>query len=186
MRNIRLAEWILGLVIASDRAASTAGDLAEEKAIRGPVWFWCAVLRTAASHVCRGVAETPTRVVGLAFLGAVFGLMLEFLFAWESGAVFFWMSLHRIHWNLFWMVLLETPSLIASFLIGRILARWAVNREVAVGLVYVILAPACGLFIDPPAGVSVFAAAGVVLGGAALQTPALAGAIWGRRRRLAA
>jgi hypothetical protein len=190
MRSIRLAEWILSLVTAPDRATSTAGDLAEERATRGPIWFWDAILRTVASHVWRGIAETPARVTGLAFLGAIVEVTAEFVGAFLSGVIFFfaaWWGAHPIQWHSpFWTIVSAIPSLITSLIIGRILARWAVDREVATCLVYVILTPTCSLIIDPPEGLGVLSVVAGFLGTVALQTPALAGAVWGRRHRLRA
>lgn len=188
MRSVRLAEWILGLVTAQDRASSTAGDLAEERAGRGPIWFWCAVLRTVASHVWRGISERPVRVAGLAFLGAVFEVTVEFLWAGLSGVLFFFAArwgAHPTQWQSpLWTIVFAIPSLITSLIIGRMLARWAVDREIAACLVYVILTPTCALIIDPPEGLGVLTVVAVFLGTAALQTPAMAGAVWGRHRRL--
>jgi hypothetical protein len=65
-----------------------------------------------------------------------------------------------------------------------VLAHWAVDRELAACFVYVIVTPACALIVDPPEGVGVLTVIAVFLGTAALQTPALAGAVWGRRRRM--
>ena len=93
MRSIRLAEWILSLVTAPVRAASTAGDLVEERSTRGPIWFWNSVLRTVASHVWRGIAEAPARVAGVAFLGAVIEVAAGFLWAFLSGIMFFFAGL---------------------------------------------------------------------------------------------
>src|ERR1035437_2113127 len=62
MHSVHIAEWILALVTTRDRAASTVGDLTEGAATRGVVWFWCGVLRTAASLLWRDVAEHPARV----------------------------------------------------------------------------------------------------------------------------
>ena len=190
MRSICLAEWMLSLVTAPDRATSTAGDLAEERATRGPLWFWDAILRTVASHVWRGIAERPARVPGLALLGAVFEVMVEFLWAGLSGVMFFfaaWWGAHPSQWRSpVWTIAFAIPSLITSLIIGRMLARWAVDREVATCLVYVILTPTCYLIIDPPEGLGVLSVVAVFLSTAALQTPALVGAVWGRRRRLRA
>jgi hypothetical protein len=55
MPSLHIAEWILALVTRQDRAMSTTGDLTEEAATRGVVWFWSHVVRTAASLLWRHV-----------------------------------------------------------------------------------------------------------------------------------
>jgi hypothetical protein len=63
MHNIYIAEWILALVTSGDRAMSTTGDLLEEAAARGAVWFWSHVLHTAASLLWRDNAENRARFI---------------------------------------------------------------------------------------------------------------------------
>lgn len=184
MSNIRFAEWILSLVSAPDRAVSTAGDLAEGMATYGAVWFWSAVARTAASHVWRGVAEMSGRVARAAFVGGFLAVAAGFLWAYLSGSVFWYMAGAHIHHSVLWAIVLNMPSLITALVIGRIMARWAVDREVAACLVYIILMPALDLIVDPPQGFGVLGVVVVFLQTAALQIPALAGALWERRRRL--
>jgi hypothetical protein len=186
MRNIRLAEWILSLVTTPERASSTAGDLVEEGAVRGRVWFWHAVLRTVASHVWRGVTDAPGRVLGVAFAGAILNGAAGFLLAGLFGVVFFVVSFFALGAHLndtFLGILVAILFLIISFLTGRVLARWAVGRELAACLAYVIVASACNLFDDSRTNAGVLTVIAVFLGNMAMQTPALAGAIWGRRRR---
>jgi hypothetical protein len=69
MRNAAAAEWILSLVAAPDRTASTIGDLVEEASARGILWFWSSVLRTACSYLWRDLRASPLRMVRLAFWG---------------------------------------------------------------------------------------------------------------------
>lgn len=89
MHSTNIAEWLLALVTTRDRAASTIGDLTEGLATRGAVWFWSAVLRTAASLLWRDIAERPARLTGLAFLGLALYIGIDLLFAGLSGVVFF-------------------------------------------------------------------------------------------------
>lgn len=57
MRSHRLAEVILSLTVAPDRAASVVGDLVEER--RGPVWFWTSLARVALSSIGRDLLTAP-------------------------------------------------------------------------------------------------------------------------------
>ncbi len=89
MYNSHIAEWILALVTTRGRAASIIGDLTEGAATRGAIWFWSGVLRTAASLLCRDIAERPARLAGLAFAGLGVYVGIELIFAGLSGAAFF-------------------------------------------------------------------------------------------------
>jgi hypothetical protein len=63
------AECILALVAAPERAASTVGDLLEERSRRGRLWFWSSVLRTAASYVWQDLRTAKGRMLVLAIQG---------------------------------------------------------------------------------------------------------------------
>jgi hypothetical protein len=69
MPKVAVAEWILSLVVAPDRAATTVGDLVEDASTRRVVWFWSSVLWTALSHLWRDLSASPFRMVRLAFWG---------------------------------------------------------------------------------------------------------------------
>jgi len=146
MHNIHIAEWILSLVTSRDRAASTVGDLAEEAAARGVVWFWSGILRTAASLLWRDVSENPVRVTGLAFLGLAVYIGIDLLHAGLSGVAFFWAARaigpppHPLHLDsIGWKIWFAAPIPVSSLCIGRILARWAPGRELAACAMYAIL-----------------------------------------------
>jgi len=64
-----------------------------------------------------------------------------------------------------------------------VLARLAVDREMAACVVYMVLMPILSLITDPPEGFGVWGVAGVFLATMAWQIPALAGALWVRRCR---
>jgi hypothetical protein len=150
MRSIHIAERILGLVTSRDRAASIAGDLAEEAATRGARWFWSGVTHTAASLVWRNLAESPARMTGLAFLGLALEIALSLLpialiylaaivvdqFELPGPPVF--AGLRYLSYPL----ILVTP-----ILIGRLLAYRAPGRELSACLAYAILASIFNLAI---------------------------------------
>lgn len=182
MHSVNFAEWILALVTTRDRAASTVGDLTEGAASRSVVWFWSGVLRTAASLLWRGVAEHPARVMGLAFLGLVVNVGIDWVFTALSGVAFFFaamasghpLQLDSIGWNLWFNV----PVLVSSLLVGRMLARWAPGRELATCVVYALFASIYN--VAPMLGAD--GAFSELL--CILIVPA--GAVWGRGRRLRA
>ena len=133
MHSIHIAEWILSLVTSRDRAASTVGDLMEQAADRGIVWFWSGILRTAASLLWRGVVENNARVARLAFLGLAIYVGIDMLYAFLTGVVFF-LAANSIGWKF----LLAARLLGSSLLIGRLLARQAPRRELAACLVFAV------------------------------------------------
>jgi hypothetical protein len=69
MRRDAIGESILSYVCLPDRAASTVGDLAEEGASHGALWYWRNVLGAASAHVVADLHAAPWRMLGLAFWG---------------------------------------------------------------------------------------------------------------------
>ncbi len=143
MHNMNVAEWILALVTTDDRAASTVGDLMEEMAPRGVLWFWSGVFRTAASLLCRNVAEQPARLIGLAFLGLAVYIGIDLAFAGLSGFAFFQSAMasgHPLHLDsIGWQLWFALPVVVSSLFIGRMLAHWAPGRELAACVACTIL-----------------------------------------------
>jgi hypothetical protein len=190
MRNIHIAEWILGLVSNRDRAACAVGDLVEAGAQRGVVWFWSRILRIAASFLWRGVAENPVRIGGVAFLGLAVDVAASLLVAAVLGVVFFVAARNGIQVqsnSVWWTIGLDAPTLFLSLFIGRMLARWAPGRELSACLAYGMLGSVLSLIlmVVSPEGLGFSALFGVFLSDAVQRTPVLAGALWGRHRRLA-
>jgi hypothetical protein len=190
MRKIHIAEWILGLVTSRDRAATMVGDLVEEGA-RGVAWFWSRILRIAVSFLWRGVTESPVRITGLAFIGLAVDVVASIFLAGASGVLFFFAARngHQLQLNaVWWTILLDAPTLVMSALIGRMLARWAPGRELAACLAYGILGSLLSfvMMLVSPGGLGISALLWVFLSDVAQRTPVLAGALWGRHRRLAA
>jgi hypothetical protein len=185
MHKLHIAEQILALVTSSDRAASIAGDLSEEAATRGAAWFWSGVLRTAVSLLWRDVAENPARVTVLAFVGLAIYVGLDLLFAGLSGFAFFIAAFRSGHAPqlsfIGWRIWFLAPALVCPLSVGRMLARWAPGREASACLAYAMAALICGF-------ISMVVAPGSVgfLSDAVPQTLVLAGAAWGRHRRLGA
>lgn len=191
MHRIRIAEWILRQATSEDRAASTAGDLTEEAATRGGVWFWSALFRTGAALIWREVADAPARVTGAAILGLTVDVVASLLLAALSGAAFFvaaWSGHHVASNSMWWRIGLDAPPLVLSLAIGRMLARWAPDRELGACLAYAILGTIFSftLMFFSTGGLGTAALLSGFLTDALERTPALAGAIWGRRRRRAA
>jgi hypothetical protein len=187
MRSIHIAEWILGVVTSRDRAASTVGDLVEQAAARGVLWFWSGILRTAASLLWRGVAEHPVRITAVGLIGLAIDGVASLLLAGLTGVVFFviaW-SGHHVHPSSAWWI---APQLVISVLIGRVLARWAPGRELSACLAYGILGSIVSLCADviSPGGLGSSTLFWLFLGDVAQRIPVLAGAAWGRRSRLTA
>lgn len=81
MRESAIAELILSLVISPDRAASTLGDLLEERQTRGSLWFWWSLLGTVSSHVWQDLRLDPR----WALRRGLWGIAVELLY---SGLLF--------------------------------------------------------------------------------------------------
>lgn len=86
MRSGHPAEWILSLLEPPERASSTVGDLMEEAAGRGPLWFWIQVTCTALILLWRGLTAAPLRMIGFAVMGW-FGCMAASLVLWWGGFI---------------------------------------------------------------------------------------------------
>jgi hypothetical protein len=132
MRNAgALAEWILSLVTSRERAAAMIGDLVEEEA--SPLAFWGSIAWTALSLIWRDFSVAPLGMFGL----AVYGLLISILFSAFQGvaaallivyvfpAALPALSMDRVIGTslvLFWA---------GSFIAGILLARRAIDREMA-------------------------------------------------------
>lgn len=186
MHNIHIAEWILALVTRRDRAMSTTGDLTEQAANRGVVWFWSRVFRTAGSLLWRDIAARPARLIALAFRGLAIYIGISLLFAFLNGIAFFIASFSTsgasgqpLHWDsVGWKIWFILPVWISSLLIGRMLARKAPGRELAACLVYAIVVSVYNLL-------PMFGDNGVFSNVVCILS-VLAGAAWSRYRTAAA
>jgi hypothetical protein len=151
MRNAAVAEWILTLVATPDRAASTVGDLVEEAASRGSLWFWSCVLRTAGSHLWHDLTVSPLRMLGLAFRWLLMCWFLSFLIG--AFVISVWIGILD-HWGVRvcdaggcfvsvppwgYSTLAVVVYTAIPFLVGWNVARWSNGRELATALAVVVL-----------------------------------------------
>jgi hypothetical protein len=212
LNSAEVAQWILSLVTAPDRAASTVGDLMEDAAVRGVWWFWLGVFRTTLSLLWQEIAENPARMAGLAvrgvildvtFVGASFvGMVLVFGFV--GGLVGMGMSAEGVvapssnfipSWWLRWLGGLMSFFLVVGcdFQVGRWIARRAPGKEIAACLAMIVVE---GIVINLIGTAITFLYYGetiriveFLLGVSVCQLPVLvyhipcfAGAVWVRRR----
>jgi len=143
MRKADIAEWILSLTTTPERAASMAGDLAEQATAQGLLWFWGSLLRTTAAFVGRAWADNPGRMTALAF-GACLceaGLLILMLIAILAMAIVLFLVMtvssgtmprisHVWGFRVGWTLAL-TGSVICEFFVGKWLARRAPGQEIA-------------------------------------------------------
>jgi hypothetical protein len=147
MRKVDAAQWLLSLTTTPERAASTAGDLAEEYASRGLLWFWWSLLGTATSLIWTSFAESPMKLTGLAvrtllrsalyFFLADLGIMLVFatvVIAVMDGPH----GTEDLIMDLWWIAG-GLAVLLSSILLGKWLARTAASQELAVWVLSGIL-----------------------------------------------
>jgi len=78
MRDAGPAEALLSLFTARERAESIAGDLIEERDVRGSAWFWLNVVRTTFALFASTLANAPATVCALGVLG--FALLVALTF----------------------------------------------------------------------------------------------------------
>ena len=78
MRDASPVQALLSLFTAPDRAESIAGDLTEEREVRGSVWFWFHVFRTTFALFTNALATAPVMALALAALGFALFVMLAF------------------------------------------------------------------------------------------------------------
>ena len=143
MRKVALAEWILSLTVAPDRAATTVGDLVEDATTRGVLWFWSSVLWTTLSHFLRDLGASPMRMIRLAFWGWLTQIYLTLLIAFPL-----------VTWSLItgrpivippWVNSTLTISLgviLLPFLIGWAVANLSRGRELAMAFAFNVISAA--------------------------------------------
>jgi hypothetical protein len=129
MRKAGIAEAILSLTTSRDHAASIAGDLVQQAPFKGASWFWGSLVRTTASLTWKAFTEAPVRVTGLALLGLF--LQMFYMLVIQVPIVLLHLGIGRRA--------VESPGweymfafLVASYFIGKWLARRAPQKELAV------------------------------------------------------
>ena len=109
MRDASRAEALLSLFTTRDRAESIAGDLIEERDVRGSAWFWVHVFRTTFALFTSALASAPVSALALGALGFVLfvtlafaGVAAVFLFPFLGSGVS-WVLLSLFWWSAaFW------------------------------------------------------------------------------------
>lgn len=71
MRSAPVSLTLLSLFTSPERASEIWGDLKEEAATRGRIWFGSHVVRTAFALCWNGFRRTPFRTTGAALAGFV-------------------------------------------------------------------------------------------------------------------
>jgi hypothetical protein len=145
MRKAGIAEAILSLTTSGDHAAAIAGDLVQQAPLKGAMWFWGSVVRTTTSLTWKAFTEAPLRVTGLALLGML--LHMFYIIVIQVPIILLHLGLsgelstarrpvpsEPAEFNFTatagWEYMFA--FLVASYLIGRWLAKRAPQRELAV------------------------------------------------------
>ena len=184
VRNAQVAEWILSLVTSPDRAAATVGDLMEDIASRGSVWFWIGVLQTAFSIMWREVGANPGRMARLA--GGAFLMGWVWTFVCFAVIIPLAMALRPGDPNVWASWIFTVPSiLVVMFLVpfqqGRWVARRSSGQELAPCLALTFATAVLSVITAAYFRTGVFETVfSVTLG----PIPTFAGAAWVRRQRL--
>ena len=104
MRDASPVQALLSLFTSPDRAESIAGDLTEEREVRGSAWFWVHVFRTTSALFTNELSAAPVMTLALVALGfalfvslAFTGVAAVFLFpfigsgaSWGLLSLFWW------------------------------------------------------------------------------------------------
>jgi hypothetical protein len=104
MRDPSPVPALLSLFTTPDRAESIAGDLTEEREVRGSAWFWFHVFRTTSALFTNELSAAPVMTLALVALGfalfvslAFTGVAAVFLFpfigsgaSWGLLSLFWW------------------------------------------------------------------------------------------------
>jgi len=148
MRRTDAAEWFLSLTTSRDHAAAIAGDLAQQAPQLGTRWFWTSLLRAAASLTWRGFADAPLRMSGLGLVGLLLLIIYAVLFMIPITLAHFAIAVARFQappgtppgtgevgfavagLSSVWES--AVAFMIATFFLGKWLARRAPQRELVV------------------------------------------------------
>lgn len=171
MRKDLLAERLLSLVGPSERVASAIGDLLEEDAERGRVWFWGSVARLWLSLLVRDLGVAPFKMAAAAALSWFVYMMLSALLAFAGYFVvaIFWgagymLSNHtglelladvlrlRFDWPpvssvATWWIQAVALFAIAPFQLGRASAPYWRGHEVSLAVVTLLIWTAMARFV---------------------------------------
>jgi drug/metabolite transporter superfamily protein YnfA len=146
MRKVDFAESILLLTTTPERAASTAGDLAEESTQRGTLWFWTSLLRTTASLIWRAWTAEPRRIMALALkaclmqIGIFIGVAVCAIIGGVAATIALGVKVGPNPQNGILLIIAGIGVLASDFLIGRWIARRAPGREFAAWIGYMVVA----------------------------------------------
>jgi len=105
MRDASRAQALLSLFTTRDRAESIAGDLTEERDVRGLAWFCFHVFRTTFALFTSALASAPATALALGALG--FALLVTLAFAGVAAVSLFpflgsarsWVLLSLFWWS---------------------------------------------------------------------------------------
>jgi hypothetical protein len=106
MRDASRAEALLSLFTTRERAESIAGDLAEERDVRGSAWFWFHVFRTTFALFTSALTSALPTTLALGALGLTLFVILAFggfavvaLFPFLLGTAKSWVFLSLFWWS---------------------------------------------------------------------------------------
>lgn len=106
MRDTARAERLLSLFTSPDCAAAIAGDLTEERPVRGSIWFWVHVVGAVAALWRSSVVDAPVAVLSLAATGCVLfaapafcGFAVVGVFPQLIGSLVTWVPFSLVWWG---------------------------------------------------------------------------------------
>jgi hypothetical protein len=151
MRQADVAEWLLSMTTTPERAASTAGDLVEEAATRGSLWFWSSLIRTSASLMWRMWADNPRRMAWLVaramLINALLSLSIGLILTAFAFGIVIQLRVHgfsQFDSEPYMKALSQVIGLGCGFFVGKWLAWRAPGRELPACAGYFLLTMAVG------------------------------------------
>lgn len=138
----RLIEQLFSLLTSADRAEAIAGDLTEERELRGWAWFWLHSLRVILELWKRAVVAAPLRVLALTI--AASALLIAPVFG-GAVATFLFPQMIAARW-----LLGSAGALFTAISLAAVARRLAFAASAALAVVGVLLVLAC-LIVVPPA-----------------------------------
>ncbi len=106
MPDTERGQTLLALFTSADRAEGIAGDLTEDHADRGSIWFWRQILKTAVALWGSTLTGAPLRTLALVVVGCwlfassiLAGIAAVILFPRLVGSAASWIVLSSIWWS---------------------------------------------------------------------------------------
>jgi pimeloyl-ACP methyl ester carboxylesterase len=111
----RVVERLFSMFTSSDCAEAMAGDLVEDRAERGPVWYWFQVVRIILALLARAAAHAPLAALALVVAPLLAGTVMVSLFPPLINPPGRWLTASLVWWG----TMLSSGALLAAIALRR-------------------------------------------------------------------